>query len=679
MREEGRIQEWMNTFEEFMIVINERGIIIRVNQAWVDFCLEHHAPETTWKVGSDYYGHLDRHGKHSELHAVQQVVNNEKKEHHQMYPFSIKDGGTQWFSIKVRPIQLPDNPSNGAIVILKPVSLHTVQPITAESVLESMTEGFCLMDDEFKINYMNEIGEQLLQVKREDVVGREMWESIPGSRGTTFYNEYHRALKEKITIQFEEFFSPLNAWFNVKVCPLKRGGLALYFQNISERKETEQKLMEYAYFDYLTGLPNRRRMTQIATSLKNQEVKFSFFYINLDNLKFVNALHNYNSGDKVLTSVANRLKVLANDKCQIGRLDGDEFIIIYQSPKGERLEGFADRLIGIFEKPFILEDFQSVNVFVSIGIACFPFNAEQLPDLISFAETAMYEAKKVRGSSYSFFRPKMNVERNRRVKIEEGLLGNVCDIGFYFTIQPQIDGRSGKVVGIEVLSRWNHPELGELSPLEFIDVAEQSGTIGSMTSCLLTEVFTKLKEWETNYGWNLTTAINMTPSLLANPTFFNEFFRLLDQYEIKPELIEIEITEQAELTYSERTLENLLLCKSKGISIAIDDFGTGFSMIAYLTHFPINKIKIDKFFIRKIGEDSKSEAVLKSLIHLAKSIECELLAEGVERPEEVVFLMDNECTIYQGYLYDKPLKIDEFEEKYLRNEFRFKEGLHYKE
>jgi len=653
-----------------MIVIDEQGMIIRVNQAWIDFCVENQAPETTWKIGSDYYGHLDRHGKHSELHAVKQVVNGEKIEHKQMYPFSFRAGGTQWFSAKIRPIQTIDR-IGGAIVFLKPVSLHTVQPITAESVLESMTEGFCLMDDQLKINYINEIGEQLLQVKREDVVGRNLFASFPEAEGTTFDKEYNRAMKENVTVQFEEFFTPLNAWFNVKVCPLKRGGIALYFQDITDRKKTEEKLTEYAYIDYLTGLPNRRMMTHIAVSLREEKKKFSVFYINLDNLKFVNALHNYNAGDKVLRSVAQKLKELTGDKCKIGRLDGDEFVAIRQHKKGERLEEFAEELKTVFKKPFILDDFQSVNVHVSIGIACYPFNSESLGELVSFAETAMYEAKKVRGSSYAFFRPKMNVERDRRVKIEEGLMGNPSESGFYFTVQPQVDGNSGEIVGIEVLSRWNHPKLGELSPLEFIEVAEQSGTIASLTNLLLKEVFTKIKDWEMRYGWSLRTAINMTPSLLANPAFFNGFFELIDQYGIKPELIEIEITEQAELTYSEITLENLLLCKSKGISIAIDDFGTGYSMIAYLTHYPINKIKVDRFFIQKIGQDNKSEAVLTSLIHFAKSIECELLAEGVERPEEVAFLKENDCSIYQGYLFDKPMKVTDFEVKYLQNKYRF--------
>ena len=244
--------------------------------------------------------------------------------------------------------------------------------------------------------------------------------------------------------------------------------------------------------------------------------------------------------------------------------------------------------------------------------------------------------------------------------------GDFSENGFFFVLQPQIDGSTGSIVGAEVLMRWNHPKFGMVSPVEFIKTAEETGSIRPLTTHLLEQLFIQIKKWEASYGWNLRIAINMTPSLLTNPLFFSHFFKLIHEYDIDPNTLEIEITEQAELTYSEEIMENLLLCQNNGITIAIDDFGTGFSMISYLTHFPIDKIKIDKFFIQKIGQDYKSEAVLKSLIHLAKSIECDLLAEGVERLEEVEFLEANGCHVFQGYWFDRPLSLHDFEEKYLK-------------
>ena len=546
-----------------------------------------------------------------------------------------------------------------------PMSDRGIRSITAEIVLENMTDGFYLLDDNLKFDYINENAENAIGMKRSEILGKRVHEVFPGLRGSNLETQYLRVLQKKDCAEFDEYLESFDAWFHVKMMPLKLGGMAIYFQNIDQQKKLEGKLTDFAYSDDLTGLPNRRKMTEIAVSLKEEKKKFSFFYINLDNLKFINALYNYSSGDKVVISVADRLRTLADKRCHIGRLEGDEFIVVLETQPGERLEAFAEKLLDVFREPFMLADFQSAYVSASIGIACIPFDTERLRDLVAFAETAMYEAKKDKGPSYSFYRPKMKANRERRVLIEKSLMSCLEGSGFYFAVQPQISGEGINLSGIEVLARWNHPVLGELSPLEFIDVAEQSGTIAHLTTHLLHGVFKMIKDWEGRYGWDVKTAINMTPSLLANPVFFEEFFDLMEQYGVGPSLLEVELTEHAEMAYSETTMRNLELCREKGISIAIDDFGTGFSMISYLMQFPINKIKIDRYFISKIGEDAKSEAVLKSLIHLAQSIDCELLAEGVERPEEVKFLKENSCTVFQGYYYDKPLQVKDFEEKYL--------------
>lgn len=541
-----------------------------------------------------------------------------------------------------------------------------IKSITAETVLESMTDGFYLLDECLNFDYINEVAEEAIGFKREEVIGRNILAVLPDIGGSKLERYYLRALNTKESVEFEDFFPSFKSWFKIKMIPLKDGGLAIYFQNINKQKEYELELMDYAYRDDLTGLPNRRKMTEIAIELKKKSLKFSFFYINLDNLKFINALYNYSSGDKVIISVAERLVSLASDRCHIGRLEGDEFIVVREAKHGERLEAFAEELLDIFKEPFMLADFQSAYISASVGIACIPYDTQRLRELVALAETAMYEAKKIKGPSYSFYRPKMKANRERRVMIEKSLMGDMADSGFYFAVQPQISGGGTNLSGIEVLARWNHPVLGELSPMEFIDVAEQSGKIAHLTTHLLHGIFKMIKDWENRFDWKIKTAVNMTPSLLANSVFFEDFFRLMEYYDVSPDLLEVELTEHAEMAYSDTTMRNLKLCREKGISIAIDDFGTGFSMISYLTQFPINKIKIDRYFISKIGEDAKSEAVLKSLIHLAKSIDCELLAEGVERTEEIKFLKENACTFYQGYYYDKPLEIKDFEMKYLQ-------------
>ncbi|MFD1031457.1 EAL domain-containing protein [Metaplanococcus flavidus] len=670
-QDHGQIQEWINTIDEYLIAIDENGTIIKVNQAWVDFCKEHDVREALWEPGSDYFGQLETRGKVSELHSIKQVLAGDKSEHKQVYPFLLGDGETQWLQVNVRRVNSPSGRATGAIVYHKPISLDSLHPISAEIVLESMTEGFFLLDDDLQVIYINEIGEVLLECRRGNAAGRELFTLFPEALDTNFHHHYRRALTEQTIVEFVDYYQPLDKWFQVKACPLAKGGLSVYFQDVSERKKTEVQLTEFAYYDYLTRLPNRQLIIQIIHSLLEQRKKFSVFHLTIDNLNFINSMYTHNAGDIIMKKVADELTEFASDTCHIARSDGSEFLIVREYSCDERLAAAVEQIEEIFCKPISMENGQKVNISASVGIACYPFDAPTINELLSYAEIAMCEAKLVSGISHAFFRPKMITQRNRRALIEEGLAGDLKSKGFYYTLQPQIDGNSGKIVGVEVLSRWAHPELGQLPPPEFIQVAEETGHIVSLTSHLLEEVFGQMKEWERTFGWNLRTAINMTASLLSNTGFFNDFIELMDRYKINPRFIEIEITEQAELTYSPKTLENLLLCRSKGMSIAIDDFGTGFSMISYLTHFPITKIKIDRFFVQKIGQNPKSEAVLKSLIHLAKSIECELVAEGVERVEEADFLLKNDCSIFQGYLYDKPMKTVDFEAKYLQAQYNF--------
>ncbi|ANU09498.1 GGDEF domain-containing protein [Planococcus antarcticus DSM 14505] len=605
--------------------------------------------------------------KETELHSIQQVLMNKIPEHQQVGQFLMKDGVIHWFQTKMKGIKDASGHTYGVIVSHKSVSPYSIQPITAEIVLETMTEGFILLDDQLQIIYVNEIAEKLFQYQRRNVVGRDLVEWFPEVAGTSFYQNYQQALREKVVLEFIDYYKPLDIWFEMKVCPLKKGGLALYFQDVSERKKTEVQLVESTYYDYLTGLPNRRLIIETARLLIEQQKNFSILHFNIDNLNYINAVHHFGAGERIIKKFAEELNGFSSKTCHVGRLDGNEFIILQEVAPNEDVAAITEQMQEIFVHPVVLEDSQKIHASVSIGIACFPFDAQTLEELISCADIAMHEAKEVPGSFHSFFHPLMKISYNRKSAIEKGLNGDLKENGFYYVLQPQIDGSSGQLVGAEVLSRWNHPEFGEISPLEFIQIAEESGEIVPLTSHLLAEIFTQIKEWEKGFGWNLRTAINMTPSLLSDPTFFDNFFELLEHFQISSHLLEIEITEQAELTYSPKTLENLLRCKSKGISIAIDDFGTGFSMISYLTHFPINKIKIDQSFVQKIGQNRKSEAVLTSLIHLAHSIECDLVAEGVETVEESLFLQENGCPIHQGYLYDKPLTPKAFEKKYLQD------------
>lgn len=651
----------------FLLTIDCDGMIVEANERWVHFCSTYGVKESLWKTGTSYFAQLAEQGRTADLLAIQKAIASGKAEIKQLHSYLLKNGLREFFDVTISAKIFPASQTRGAILSLKPFSLAP-KTISTETILKSMNDGFALVDENLKISYLNEIGAQLMDFTWQEVIGKSLLELFPEVDGSSFQKEYRRALEKQKTIELIDYFAPLDTWFQLKLCPLETGGLALYFQDISEYKKTEKRLLESANYDYLTDLANRRLLNQCIHGLVEDKKKFTIFHVNIDNLKSINEKHGYETGDLLLQKVADDFKQLQSEKCAIGRLDGDDFIFIVQPEIKQNLEIFAERIRLLFKQPVPISPSISISVSVSIGIACFPYDASTPDEVLSNAETAMHYAKDTRGSSFQFFRSQMKQSRDRQSEIEKGLFGDFSENGFFYVLQPQIDGPSGNIAGAEVLMRWNHPKFGMVSPVEFIKTAEETGSIIPLTTHLLKRLFTQIKKWEACYGWNLRIAINVTPSLLANPHFFSDFFELIHEYEINPNTLEIEITEQAELTYTEEIMQNLLLCQSKGITIAIDDFGTGFSMISYLTHFPIDKIKIDKFFIQKIGQDFKSEAVLKSLIHLAKSIECDLLAEGVERLEEVEFLEANGCRVFQGYWFDRPLSIHDFEEKYLKSQ-----------
>lgn len=650
--------------EDASIIINREGKIIEANEKWRKLCQGN-------KLEENYFSLLTQYGKYQEVAEIKRVI-KEKLGPKEIESFLTTDLHSSTYLVKVSSINLTATQFTGALISHSPLNLVPSSFATAEYVLKNMDDGFCFMDKHFNLTFINEAGCKILRFNKEKNIGKKLWTVFPELKNAyLFENEFQRAMKNRVEVQFKSFYEPMGTWFRVKVFPIEDGGLAVYFQDIGHHNIAEQVHLKLDTVDYLTGMANRKGMLQTLALLAEEAEDFSLLILSLDNLSVINSLYDHQTGDMVIRKIAKSITKFVEEPHHVGRFEGEKFFLIHKESHLQSKTDLLEKLKEAFEQNLSLDNRQSVQVKVSIGAASYPKDTQDLEQLLTYTETAVSAAKKDGTSKYVAFEPMMKIVRERRNKLEEGLFGDLNGSGFYFTLQPQINGNSGEIIGAEILSRWNHPEFGELSPLEFIEIAEETGTLSKLTHHLLNEVFRKMKEWHQQYGWNLKYAINMTPSLLSNQAFFNEFLVLMDQYDIQPSWLEVEITEQAELTYSKTILENLLICKSKGISIAIDDFGTGYSMISYLTKFPINKIKIDRYFIQKIGYDEKSESVLKSLIHLIKSIQCEILAEGVECIHEIQFLIQSGCSIFQGYHFDKPMDVRKFESKYLKNRYRF--------
>lgn len=649
---------------DFVVLLRTDGVIVYSNQNWKAYCQKYQLPEALWKTEENYLNCLKEMKKFNEVQCIEDVVNGIEEEEIRLSLFYHKEA-TDYLSVTYRQFSLARN-SKGIILYKQLLTDKLpVSSLTTETILETMTDAFFLLDNQMRFYFLNTVSEKALHRQKEELIGRNIWSCFPEAVGTEFYSNYTRAMQDQVTLQFEEYFAPLDSWFSVKVVPVKEGGLAVYYQKIKKEEEVKASLLELPSTDYLTGWPTRRKFIEKIEQVLQEGIPFSLLYINLDNFKHINTLYNHQTGDEVIKYLAENVEKLLDPQDLAGRLDGDELILLHLHQGEEQIEDFPKRIKEVFAQPITLENAQSITVSASIGICSYLQYSGSVKELIAFAETAMQTAKKQNGFSYSFFHSGMKIDLTRRLVIEKSLAGNLKELGFHFAMQPQINSKNGDLIGIEALSRWNHPTLGPISPLEFISIAEETGTISRLTNCLLKEVFSFIKDKEKQCGSFPKTAINVTSSLLTSKPFFEDLFCLMENYQISPERIELEITESVELTSSEITLSNLMACRSKGISIALDDFGTGFSMMAYLVDYPIDKIKLDKSFIGKIGHDAKSEAVLKSLIQFVRGIDCELLAEGVETLEESLFLQANGCPIHQGYLHDKPLLPEDFERKYL--------------
>ncbi|MFD1032622.1 putative bifunctional diguanylate cyclase/phosphodiesterase [Metaplanococcus flavidus] len=652
-------QELIEKLPDFVVVLNAAGIIMYSNQSWVDYCCDHQLSNSLWKTGSDCLENLVDDRNRERLKWSKNPDTGAVEDSFQPSSVVFKN-----FSIRSRQFPLEEGAA-GIILYIHPLELLPFQSLTTASILENMTDAFYLLDRKMNFQYVNSNTESLLNVTKEELLGANIWTLFPQWTGTRSYANYNRAMQERVQIEYRDYHGPSDSWFAVRLVPVGEDGLAVYYQRTSNDVVIQQALTEYASTDYLTTWTNRRKFEENLEMLLKQDTPLSLLYINLDNFKHINNLYNHKTGDEVLKVLAKNLEKILKPYELAGRLDGDELVLLHLRKDGEELDDFPQKVKEVFAQAIILENSQVITVNASIGVSLYPQDSSNANELITFAETAMRNAKIQKGTSNSFFHSDMGTDLARRLLIERDLSGNLKAKGFHFVLQPQINCSTGETDGVEVLARWHHPKLGPLSPLEFIGIAEETGTISHLTKHLLNEVFSFLKYNHKLYHGVPRTAINITPSLLTSRLFFEDLFRLMDKYQISSDWIEIEITESEELTVSEVTLENLLACRARGISIALDDFGTGFSMLAYLMDFPIDKIKLDKSFISKIGFNLKSEAVVKSLIQFVKNIGCKLVAEGVESQAEAAFLEMNGCLIHQGYLYDRPLLPETFVKYYL--------------
>jgi diguanylate cyclase (GGDEF)-like protein len=442
-------------------------------------------------------------------------------------------------------------------------------------------------------------------------------------------------------------------------------GAVTAFRDISERKANEERIRYLAQYDPLTNLPNRSlcldRLQQTIAVAQREGEAFAVLFIDVDHFKNINDSLGHLAGDKILQETANRLVPCVRSSDTVSRQGGDEFIIILRKIRNSSVPAhIAGKILAAMEPPFVAEG-QELRTSVSIGIALFPEDGQDTASLIKNADAALYHAKKLGRNNYQFFTADLDARARQRLEMENSLRLALDRREFLLHYQPLVDLESGRIIGAEALLRWQHPEQGLVPPGEFIPLAEDCGLIVPIGEWVLREVCRQNKIWQDEGLAKLPVAVNLSPLQFRQRNLEEVIRQALAESGLAPEYLEIEITESLLMSAEEQTIALLYQLKNLGLSVAIDDFGTGYSSLSYLKLFPIDKLKIDRSFVREVSSDPNDAAIISAIIAMAHRLRLRVLAEGVETVDQRNFLIHEGCTEAQGYHYSRPLPADGME------------------
>lgn len=434
-------------------------------------------------------------------------------------------------------------------------------------------------------------------------------------------------------------------------------------RDITELHAVRQKIHQMAFYDPLTGLPNRAlfndRLRQMIADASWHDQLAGVMMIDMDRFKAVNDTMGHTVGDELLRQAAARLAACVRSYDTVARLGGDEFAILLPDVRaGSDLGRIAGKMLAAFDERFLL-DGKEVFVSCSIGIALYPDDSIEPGDLVKYADSAMYFAKRSGRNNFRFYSKELTATARERLTLESELRRAAERNELELHYQPKVLLQNGMIVGSEALLRWRHPQRGMVRPDQFIGIAEDTGMIVEIGKWVLREACRTASEWNGDSRPLHKVAINLSARQFQSPDLANTVARILAETGCRPEWIELEITESLLLDESDKTLDMLSELRSIGISIAIDDFGTGYSALSYLARFPIDTLKIDKSFIQSVATDSYRAELVKAILSIARCLRQEVVAEGVETAEQAAFLEAHGCQVAQGFLYSKPLPKEE--------------------
>jgi len=594
---------------------------------------------------------------------------------HQGYVDPIEDRETAKLSVaEFEKIRLSLN-NYQAQINLQDAKLRENE-MRMRAVLENVVDGIMTINDKGNIETCNVAGGRIFGLEPKDLIGKNISTLIQTDTLHNYFTYYgqrfHKlddALQANDTCELVGLKNDGGLFpMEIALSKMELSGRQLYIvvvRDITDRKRAEEKLVYMANYDELTGLPNRSlfrdRLTQAITHARLEKKIVAVIFFDLDQFKKVNDSAGHLVGDQLLIGAASRLKSAIREIDTVSRFGGDEFMVILESIQSiDEVTDLVNGMLQEMEKPFKLEK-QEVFVAASAGIALYPIDDTNIDNLVKNADTAMFRAKETGGNAYQYFQPDMNSKAVERLKLESALRYALEKKEFELYYQPRINIKCNQLIGMEALLRWNHPELGVVSPMVFIPILEETGMIMAVGDWVLATACKQTKQWHDAGYRNLTVSVNLSTRQFRQKDLDKRMQKIWEKCEFDPKFLELEITESVLVENIETATDILTSFHRMGVRISIDDFGTGYSSLTYLKRFPIDTLKIDRSFVRDIIDDVDDAVITEGIIALARSLQLQVVAEGVENFEQLCFLQELHCDEVQGYHFSRPLPTHEFE------------------
>lgn len=550
-------------------------------------------------------------------------------------------------------------------------------------VFESSNDAIVITDNRLKILRCNRSFTAITGYQSHQVIGKDIQFLIsPENHHIDFIEGVNATLKQMDAWQGEVFYNCSKGnrrigWVGVNAVNdevTNSQSLIMVISDITERKAIEERIHHLAYYDSLTGLPNRtqlhERLSQILATAKESNNNVVLLFIDLDRFKPINDSMGHPAGDLVLKQVSERLRDCTKRQDLVSRIGGDEFTVIIEN-QGERETAkesaikISERILGNLNKPYFINN-RELFLGASIGIALYPSDGLSVTELIKNSDLAMYHAKHNGRGNIQFFSESMNKLAVDALELENDLRPALANQEFELYYQPQYSAKDCKMTAIEALIRWNHPQKGLTFPGIFIATLEETGMIIEIGQWVLEQACRQFVQWQQDSRFNLEhVSVNVSARQFKQKDFIQQIQNVLLKTNIKPRNLEIELTESVLVDDVENTFITLSALRELGIKIAIDDFGTGYSSLNYLKRFPFDTLKIDQSFVQELPENQDDAQITRAIIALAKNMKVSVVAEGVETKEQLNFLSDENCNKIQGYLFERPLPADELFAKFL--------------